>query len=129
MSTFVERLYGRFADVPSELLRAIDRNFQIAVLQPRPFATTLSGWTFSESDTVSSLQVSAAGGAKTVYLPPSPTGSRTRRVVKTDSSGNAVTVSGNGYLINGSATYVLAAQYDYVEVEPTGAGWLVVNAS
>ena len=90
-----------------------------------PYAVTES-ITLTDRDEIDSVQVDTTGGAITVTLPESPTGNRRRRVTKTDSSTNAVTVSGNGNLINGVSTYILRYPNESVTVEPTGVGWVVV---
>lgn len=86
-------------------------------------------FTFKDSDAIDSLQVDATSGAITITLS-TPNGSRRRRVIKTDASGNAVTVSAGGtILINGATTFALAAQYKYVWVEPTGTKWLIIGSN
>jgi hypothetical protein len=56
--------------------------------------------------------VDASGGVVTVTFEPAPKHGQRHSVAKADSSGNAVTVDGNGFLINGSATDTLAGQYN-----------------
>lgn len=86
-------------------------------------------FTFKDSDVIDSLQVDATGGAITITLS-TPNGNRRRRVIKTDVSGNAVTLSAGGtVLINGATTFALAAQYKYVWVEPTGTKWLIIGSN
>lgn len=126
MNTTFEKFTGFFSGVGSELLAQLDRNFAKLSVSDTPMAVT-SSYTFQNYDKVNSLQVNATSGALTIYLPATPGGNRRRTVIKTDSSGNAVTVSGNGSLINGASTSVLAAQYDRITVEPTGTGWLRVD--
>lgn len=121
----LERFAGLFKELPIELLLRLDRNFGTLAQKYGPIIVT-TDFTFKGDDLANSTQVNATSAAVTVYLPASPTGNRRRTVTKTDASGNAVTVNGNGSLINGAATYVLAAQYDTVTVEPTGTGWLIV---
>lgn len=122
----IEKFVGLFHDLPTEFLARLDRNlFRLA--RETSATSVASAYTFSDSDTIDSLQVNATSAALTISLPASPTGPRRRRVIKTDASGNAVTVSGNGSLINGASTVVLAAQYDRITVEPTGTGWLRVD--
>lgn len=121
-----ERFAGLFA-MDREFLSRLDRCFRKIENAEGPYAVA-SSYAFTDNDLVDSLQVNATSAALTATLP-SPTGRRRRRVIKTDVSANTVTVDGSGYLINGSATVVLAAQYDFVEVEPTGNGWLIVNQS
>lgn len=123
-----ERFYGQFRDLPAQFLHRLDRMFELVTRTPGPYAVA-SAYTFSDTDAIDSLQVDANAAALTINLPPSPSGKRRRRVIKTDASANAVTVSGNGYNINGSASVALATQYDFIEVEPTGAEWLIVGGS
>jgi len=66
----------------------------------------------------------ATGGAFTLNLP--AVGSNTDRVLvvmKKDASGNAVTLSGNGANINGSASVSLSTQYDVAMVFCNGTEW------
>lgn len=128
MNERLVKFLGAFPSLPVGLLFQLDRNFSVLSRTSGPYATT-GAYTFQEDDMVDSLQVSASAAAVTVNLPASPTGARRRRVIKTDSSANAVTVSAGSYTINGSATVALAAQYDFIEVEPTGSGWLIVGGS
>lgn len=112
---------------PTQFLEWLDDNFATVGKKVGPFAVAVN-YFFDEGDNVDSIQANATTAAVTVYLPRSPTGIRRRRVIKTDASANTVTVNGNAFLINGGATVVLANQYDYVEVEPTGTGWLIINS-
>ena len=111
--------------VEVDFLWKLKKNLELLAFRAGPYAVT-SGYTFTNADMIESLQVDATSGAITIYLPDQPNGDRLRRVIKTDASGNAVTLNGNGNLINGAATYALAAQYNSVTVEPTGTGWLIV---
>lgn len=122
------KLSGLFPALPSELMRRLDENFTNIENDEKLVSTNLNGYTLKGSDTVISLQVNATASALTIYLPDQPNGNRRRTITKTDSSGNAVTVNGNGNLINGSATYSLPNQYNSVTVEPTGTDWLIVAA-
>lgn len=122
-----EKFYGRFKDVTSDFLIRLDRNFDKLARPYEPYAVTTTGFEFSPTDFIDSVQADATSAALTVYLPEQPVGSRRRRVIKTDSSANVVTVDGNGNNINGGTTYVLSAQYEFVEVEPTGTEWLIVG--
>lgn len=66
----------------------------------------------------------------TVTLPDAATSNgRQITVKKTDASGNAVTVDGDGANIDGSGTYSLAAQNDYVTVLCDSIEWRVIAAS
>ena len=81
-------------------------------------ATTLDGTHYT-------VRSDATGGAFTVTLPAAAgvTG-RVYVVKKIDSSGNAVTVDGNGAeTIDGSTTFPLTAQFDIVTIQSNGTGW------
>ena len=82
----------------------------------------------------------ATAGAITATLPPyasSPPNHTglTFYLVKTDASGNAVTIMpGGSDLINGASSYTLAAQFDYVVLQytqtgPTATNWVIVGSS
>lgn len=57
------------------------------------------------------IDVDATSAGVTVTLDSDPLDGQTHHVFKLDSSGNAVTVSGNGKNINGSATASTTTQY------------------
>lgn len=91
-----------------------------------PYQVT-QDYTFTDSDEIDSLQVDATAGNVTITLP-LPSGVRRRRVIKIDSSSNTVTVTAGGtILIDLATTKVLSNQFDSVELEPTGSGWLTLN--
>lgn len=84
-------------------------------------ATTLDGTHYT-------VRSDATGGAFTVTLPAAAgvTG-RVYVVKKIDSSGNTVTVDGNGAeTIDGSTTFPLAAQFDIVTIQSNGVGWDII---
>ena len=67
----------------------------------------------------------------TVTLPAAATAGRGFKygIGKSDSSTNAVTIDGAGSeTINGAITYILANQYQGVEIASDGANWLVLTA-
>lgn len=68
----------------------------------------------------------ATGGAFTITLPASPSTGDTYAIIKKDSSVNAVTIGGNGKLINGASTASLASQYATKRVVYTGSEWLII---
>jgi hypothetical protein len=57
------------------------------------------------------IDVNATGGARTVTFTPTPIDGQTHTVCKNDASGNAVTVDGGDYNINGAATDAIGTQY------------------
>lgn len=109
------------------LSQTVDRNFDRLNRDEQGYAVT-GNYIFRDEDEVYSLQVNATVGNLIASLP-SPTGNRRRRVIKTDSSGNTVTVavSTTGQLINGGISVILTYQYEFVTVEPTGTGWLIIS--
>lgn len=117
MSFKPEKFYGIVKDLPAEFLARLDRQF----------AKVSSDMEFTYP--VVRNFVSAATGAVTENL---PAGSRVQYdyfFIKTDSSANAVTIQANGTeLINGSATYVLAAQYNRVLLSWYAGSWYVISA-
>lgn len=119
--------YSPVLGITPEFLTRLDQNFAVLAQETGPFGVAIN-YTFTPTDNVDSLQVDATAAARTITLPASPTGNRRRRVIKVDASANTVTLSANGSSINGATTVVLANQYDYVEVEPTGTSWLIVNS-
>lgn len=121
MKILIGNLNGEFG--PSWIARLIVALRSLSIrFEPYQVA---EDYTFTDNDEIDSLQVDATAGNKSIILP-SPTGWRRRRVIKTDVSANTVTVVGT---INGVANYILNAQYKYVEVEPTGAAWLIVASN
>ncbi len=69
----------------------------------------------------------ASSGVITVNLPAAING-RGVTVKKTDSSGNAVTIDGNGSeTIDGATTQSLASQYDTLRVSPSGGNYHIVG--
>jgi len=90
-------------------------------------AVTTKSAGFTPSISEHTFLVDATSGAVTATLPTSSglTG-RQYVFIKTDSSGNSVTVDGFGSeTINGSLTYVLGAQYKRVTVVSDGTNWYV----
>lgn len=78
---------------------------------------------------VGHLRVNATGGNVVVNLPASTGLGRLVTVFKTDASANTVTVTRAGTdLINGANTYVLAAQYDVVQmIDSTAGTWDITS--
>lgn len=74
------------------------------------------------------VSVDASGGARTITLPTAVgINGREYTIRKLDSSGNAVTIDGDGAeTINGAATKVLAAQYDVATIMSNGSNWVVL---
>lgn len=105
-------------DLPQKFLQLLSANFE--AIRARSDAQPVITTTF----------VDATSAAVTKYLPDGTANPEMRYYFqKVDSSANAVTVQAYGsQLIIGSATYVLAAQYDratFVWV-PAIAGWVIL---
>jgi len=113
---------------------AIDANFQ-RIHDANHASKTATFTAFSDDATGSPKDTylcDATGGAITANLPAVADTRLGRRVcvIKTDASGNAVTVDGNAAeTINGAATYSLAAQWKSVTLENTGTAWIVVAST
>ena len=71
----------------------------------------------------------ATGGAFAVTLPVAATASGIEYVIKKiDAGANAVTLTGNGAeTIDGSNTYALTTQWQFVRVQSNGTSWFVVG--
>ena len=52
----------------------------------------------------------------TVTLPSSPANGEIVTIKKTDSTGNTVTVDGNGYNVDGQSTHIISTQYDFIKI-------------
>lgn len=81
--------------------------------------------TYNAAVTDYCINMDASAGAKTVNLPAAAGANQVILVIrKTDSSGNAVTVDGNGgETIDGSATRALATQYATMGIICDGSTW------
>lgn len=92
----------------------------------KPFVTVTAAYTALGTDYV--IRADATGAAFTVTLPPAAdVKKRTYQVKKVDVSANAVTVDASGAeLIDGAATFSLAAAYDAVTLYSNGTGWDVL---
>lgn len=91
-----------------------------------PVMPITASYTVNYNDGV--ILADATAGAITVTLKPANEMTQKRIVIiKTDASGNAVTIDGNGSeTINGAATNVLAAQYNKVELAAYNGAWYIV---
>ena len=91
-----------------------------------PVTTKTSAYTATTSDFA--ILCNATSAAFTVTLPAAAgvTG-QVLSITKTDSSGNAVDIDGNGTeTINGSATVSLSSQWATRLIQSDGANWFVV---
>jgi len=89
--------------------------------------TVTASYTISQSDNV--ILADATGGAITLTLPPA-INKNMFRVIKIDSSGNAVTITAQGSdTINGAATLSLTVQYDATQFSSDGTTLWEVSAN
>lgn len=73
------------------------------------------------------IDADASSAAITIDLDPSPINFPVVVISKSDNSGNAVTIDGNGNEINGSTTLVLSSQYDTAMLQWMGSEWRRIN--
>lgn len=87
--------------------------------------------TFTTADDRAVKAISVSGGAAAVLLPDSPAAGFEITVIKSDASGNAVTVTRSGSnTINGATTYALSTQYQGAKFKYIGGGlWLVIGTT
>lgn len=69
------------------------------------------------------ILANASSAALTETLPPSPIKGEILHVKKVDGSSNSVTLSGNGFTIDGASTQVITAQYAAIAMQFDGAAW------
>lgn len=103
--------------------------WQAVAVSPIAVLSKTGTYTATTSDDL--IKCDATSGAFTINLyAASGNSGRRLKVVKTDTSVNAVTVDGNSSeTINGNTTVKLAAQYDYLEIICDGSNWLVENGN
>ena len=91
-----------------------------------PVVNKTTTYTLTSTDHL--VTCDATGGAFTVTLPVAAShAGREYVLIKTDSSGNAVTLDGNGSeTINGATDQELAAQWDMIRVVSNGTAWFVI---
>ncbi len=91
-----------------------------------PVTTKITSYPATIADSV--ILCNATAGIMTIGLPPASTATgRVMTIKKIDASGNAVTVDGNlAETIDGTATRVLAAQWDSIRIVCDGANWFVI---
>ena len=84
--------------------------------------------TLTETDGINVKLINATSAATTVTLPTAVGNAACFIIKKTDSSTNAVTIDGySTETIDGSTTYILNDQYNYVEIVSNGTNWVVTN--
>ena len=89
-------------------------------------------YTVVAADNGKTIEVDATGGARTIALPDldATKNGFTVTVIKTDSSGNSVTIDGNGSdTINGAATYALKARWEAAILKWTGTAWISIGGA
>jgi len=108
-----------------DLVFRLDDNINVL---SRPTVASVTT-TYTATDLDSLILCDATAGAFTVTLPAvAGVSGKKLTIKKTDASGNAVTVDGNGAeTIDGAATKSLASQYKYISVISNGAGWFITS--
>lgn len=91
-------------------------------------ALTISAAAELTADSPRLLYLDASGGIFTLKLPSSAYEGLTFRLCENADSGNAVTVSGNGYTINGSASLTMNAAGRVRELRFNGTEYRVISA-
>lgn len=93
-----------------------------------PLVTKTADYTATSSDYA--ILCDATSGAFTVTLPAASTSGRVYAIKKIDSTGNAVTIDGNGAeLVEGSANQTLDAQYEAVVIQSNGTAWFIISSN
>jgi hypothetical protein len=92
----------------------------------RAYTSVSSNTTLDATHNV--VDVDASGGARTITLPTAVgINGRKYTIRKLDSSGNAVTIDGNGSeTINGATTKALSTQYETATIMSNGANWIIL---
>lgn len=81
------------------------------------------------TDAYFTVGVDASGANRTVTLPPAnPAARRIYVIKKLDSSGNTVTIDGDGSeTIDGATTKVISTQYAGVMIQSDGTNWIIIS--
>lgn len=84
--------------------------------------------TYSLAPTDYTIRADATGGAFTISCPTIPVAGQVFNVKKIDLTVNAVTLSGNGKLIDGQTTWILLGQYDNITIQydTTSTTWNIL---
>lgn len=94
--------------------RIVGINNDSQICAPRPIKTVTADYSTAKNDWT--ILVDASGGNVTVTLSSFSTG-QVYNVKRIDSSGNTVTIDGNGANIDASGTQTLASQYDHLMIQ------------
>lgn len=93
-------------------------------------ASYLNIRTVAANDTATTSDYTILGNATsaafTETLPAGPMKGEILRVKKIDSSSNAVTISGNGFNIDGASTQAISTQYTAITMQFDGSQWWVL---
>ena len=115
--------------VEGDFIHYIDASGVEQVVEKLSHANVDKTGTYTTTALDGTVNASASGGAFTITLV-TAVGNRGLRqtFIKTDSSGNIVTIDGNSSeTINGATTYALNNQYDVIVIESDNANWLIVG--
>lgn len=91
-----------------------------------PIVTKTANYTFTTSDYT--IRVDATSGVITITLPLAPVHGQVYNTKKIDSTSNAVTLSGNGKLIDGQASMTISNRYNniMVQYDSTSTTWNIL---
>lgn len=108
------------------------RHFGRTLILPCPAvelggAATLTATTALTFDSARFLQLNASGGGFTVTLPAAPYEGCTFYLSEIVGSANAVTISGNGTLINGAASFLMNGPYRQRTLRANASGWVIID--
>lgn len=95
-------------------------------------STKTSNYTVTTSDRDALIRVDVSGGSRTIFLPAAATAGSgfNVKIKKINSSANTVTIDGSGAeTIDGSATFVISANYGYCELYCDGTTWWTTKYS
>lgn len=101
-----------------------------ALAEAAGYAAKSANYTILDTDFGQVINVDASAAARTITLLAAATAGAgfPITVTKSDSTGNLVTIDGDGTeTINGATTHLLAEQYDSVELVSDGSNWIIVS--
>lgn len=90
-------------------------------------ASKTANYTATTADKIIPCDTNTSGAFTVTLYAATGNAGRTIKIIKTTSDTNVLTIDGNGSeTINGSTTYKIADQYEFVELVCDGSNWLVV---
>lgn len=115
-------LLNGFNLAPGSVLSTVDIDGSVGV------DITSTSTDITANATHHTILVDASGAARTITLPTAASSNRRVYVIKkTDSSGNTVTIDGDGSeTIDGATTNVISAQWSARAIQSNGTAWFVI---